>query len=79
MLWPGHAFAHAWRSDDGICNLWLGEGKTGRLLSQTASMLLFVAAGAGHEVADGVAGAFIVVQDGVHLLGDGHFYAIAGG
>ena len=40
---------------------------------------LFVAAGAGHEFADGFFGAFVVVEDGVHLLGDGHLDGVAGG
>jgi hypothetical protein len=40
---------------------------------------LLVAAGPGHEVADGVFGAFVVVEDCVHLLGDGHFDLVAGG
>ena len=40
--------------------------------------LLFVAARAGHELADGLFGAFAVVEDGVHLLGDGHLYGVAG-
>ncbi len=40
---------------------------------------LLIATGAGHEVADGFAGIFVVVEDGVHLLGDGHLDAVAGG
>ncbi len=40
---------------------------------------LFVAAGAGHELADGFFGALVVVEDGVHLFGDGHLDAVAGG
>ena len=40
---------------------------------------LFVAAGAGHEVADSFTGIFVVVEDGVHLLGDWHLDAVAGG
>ena len=40
---------------------------------------LFVAAGAGHEFADGLFGALVVVEDGVHLLGDRHLDSVAGG
>jgi hypothetical protein len=40
---------------------------------------LFVAARAGHEVADGIAGVFVVVEDGIDLLGDGHLDSVAGG
>ena len=40
---------------------------------------LFVAAGPGHEFADGVPGVLVVVEDGVHLLGDGHLDAVARG
>ena len=40
---------------------------------------LFGAAGAGHEVADGVAGRLVLMEDGSHLLGDGHFHAITCG
>ena len=39
---------------------------------------LFVTTGAGHEFADGLFRAFVVVEDGVHLLGDGHLNFIAG-
>ncbi len=42
-------------------------------------MDLFVAAGAGHQLADGFFGGFVVVEDGVDLLGDGHLDAVAGG
>ena len=40
---------------------------------------LLVFAGAGHEFADGFFGAFVVVEDGVHLFGDGHLDAVTGG
>jgi hypothetical protein len=40
---------------------------------------LFVFAGAGHQFADGFFGFFAVVEDCVHLFGDGHLYAITGG
>jgi hypothetical protein len=40
---------------------------------------LFVAAGAGHEFADGLFGTFVVVEYGVHLLGDRHFDGVTGG
>src|SRR6266851_10127641 len=40
---------------------------------------LFVAARAGHEFADGLFGALVVVKDGVHLFGDGHFDGVACG
>ena len=39
---------------------------------------LLVAAGARHQLADGLFGVLVVVQDGVHLLGDGHLHAVAG-
>src|SRR5579875_890060 len=42
-------------------------------------MELFGAAGAGHQLADGVAWAAVLVQDVGHLLGDGHLYAVACG
>ena len=41
-------------------------------------MGLFVAAGAGHEFTYGFFGALVVVEDGVHLLGDGHLDGVAG-
>src|SRR5882757_5806373 len=40
---------------------------------------LFVAAGAGHEFADGFFRALVVVKDGVHLFSDGHFDPVACG
>jgi hypothetical protein len=40
---------------------------------------LFVAAGAGHEIADGILGTLIVVKDCVHLLCDGHLDTITRG
>ena len=40
-------------------------------------MLVF--AGAEHEVLDGFAGVFAFVEDQLHLLGDGHFDAVAAG
>src|SRR5258705_10503838 len=40
---------------------------------------LFVAARAGHELADGFFGALVVVKDGVHLFRDGHFDGVACG
>src|ERR1700722_19243276 len=43
------------------------------------SRTLLVAAGAGHQFTDGFLGAFAVVQDGGHLLGDGHLHAVACG
>ena len=40
---------------------------------------LFVAAGTGHELTDGLFGALVAVEDGVHLLGDWHFDCVASG
>ena len=44
-----------------------------------ARVRLFVAAGAGHQVSDGFFGGFMVVEDGVDLLCDGHLHFVAGG
>jgi hypothetical protein len=41
--------------------------------------VLFVAAWTGHEFADGLLGALVVVEDGVDLLGDGHLDGVACG
>jgi hypothetical protein len=40
---------------------------------------LFVAARARHEFANGLSGTLVVVKDGVHLFGDGHFDGVACG
>ena len=42
-------------------------------------VLLFVFAGAEHEVLDGFAGVFALVEDELHLLGDGHLDVVAAG
>src|SRR5260370_12713728 len=49
-----------------VKNLWI-EGR------------LFVAARTGHEFADGFFRALVVVKDGVHLFGDGHFDGVTCG
>jgi hypothetical protein len=40
---------------------------------------MFIFAGAEHEVLDGFAGVFTLVEDELHLLGDGHFDVVAPG
>ena len=45
-------------------------GSSGRYCS-----IRFAFAAAGHQFLDGFAGGFALVQDGVHLLGDGHLDA----
>ena len=40
---------------------------------------LLVFSGAGHEVADGFAWGFVLVEEEADLFGDGHFYAVACG
>src|SRR4051812_6166905 len=42
-------------------------------------LLLFVTSGTGHQVAYGVGGSFVTMEDGIHLLGDRHLDAVAGG
>jgi hypothetical protein len=40
---------------------------------------MFVFSGAEHEVLDGFAGVFALVEDELHLLGDGHFDIVPAG
>ena len=44
-----------------------------------AGLPLFVFAGAEHEVLNRFAGVFALVEDELHLLGDGHFDVVAAG
>src|ERR1700677_3949095 len=49
------------------------------LRGELCGVELLVAARAGHQLADGVFGTLVLVEDGVHLFGDGHLDAVAGG
>ena len=40
---------------------------------------LFLPTGTGHEFADRFFGAFVLVEDGVHLFGDWHFDGVTSG
>src|ERR1700757_1533269 len=48
-----------------------------RLVAADSAWELFVAAGSGHEFTNGFFGALVVVEDRVHLFGDGHFDGVA--
>ena len=50
---------------------------TSRWMDDWDGVQLFVAAWAGHEVFDGGERVFALMQDGVDLLGDGHFDVMA--
>jgi hypothetical protein len=69
-----------------------GVGKSGSMLRQSRlcrpdriesplkpHSLYFVFAGAEHEGFDGFAGVLAFIEDQLHLLGDGHFYAMLAG
>src|SRR5882757_7838350 len=53
--------------------------EAGHSTGSASSGSLFFAAGTGHEFADGFAGILVLMEDGVHLLGDGHLDLVASG
>src|SRR6266567_5555087 len=71
-LHSGQALRSAWEAA-AFRMMPQGDGLLCFLTEALLTGLAFSAAG--HQLLDGFAGGFSLVQDGVHLLGDGHFHS----